>query len=92
LEIVAKDADASPTQIAEARQALADITRLTTRALTVNRLVQTLGRLQQLERTAFGLDEPEQPPPVDEAADLSDEELEARIQERLERLNARRAG
>lgn len=89
LEIVAKDADASPTQIAEARAALADITKLTTRVMSMNRLVQSMSRLQQLERTAFGLDEPEQPPPVDEAADLSDEELNARIEERLERLNAR---
>lgn len=89
LELVAKDADATPAQILEARQALAELTRLPNRILSVNRLVQAMGRLQQLERTAFGLDEPEQPPPVDEMADLSDEELERRIEERLERLGRR---
>jgi hypothetical protein len=89
IELVAKDADATPAQIADARAALAEITRLPNRILSVNRLVQAMGRLQQLERTAFGLDEPEQPPPVDEVGELSDEELNRRIEERLERLNAR---
>lgn len=61
------------------RSDLAAVARLPTRILSVQRLSQALTRLQHLERQAFGLDEPEQPPPVDEMADLSDEELDARI-------------
>lgn len=63
------------------REDLAAVARLPTRILSVQRLSQALTRLQVLERQAFGLDEPEQPPPVDEMADLSDEELDARIAE-----------
>ena len=86
LDVVANDAKATATQIGEARLALAEISRLPTRILSAGRLAQAMGRLQQLERTAFGLDEPEQPAPVDEMADLSDEELQQRIEERLARL------
>lgn len=86
LDVVASDANATATQIGEARLALAEIARLPTRILSAGRLAQAMGRLQQLERTAFGLDEPEQPAPVDDMADLSDEELEARIKERNARL------
>lgn len=81
--------DMSAGQIAEARAAFNDLSRLPNRILSVQRLSQAMTRLQSLERTAFGLDEPEQPPPVDDAAELSDDELDARIQEKIERLKSR---
>jgi hypothetical protein len=84
--------DMTEAQIADARAALSDLTKLPTRSLAFQRLSQSMVRLQQMQRVAFGLDEPEQPPLVDEAADLSDEELEVRIHERLARLHARREG
>lgn len=92
MEVLVGGDDMTEAQIADARLALSDLTKLPTRSLAFQRLSQSMVRLQQMQRVAFGLDEPEQPPPVDEAADLSDDELEARIDERLARLNARRAG
>lgn len=89
LEVLVGGEDMTAAQIADARTAFTDLSRLPTRILSVQRLSQAMTRLQSLERTAFGLDEPEQPPPVDDAADLSDEELDARIQAKVERLNSR---
>lgn len=68
-------------QIAALRDGVNSITKLPSRILSVQRLAQTMTRVQALERQAFGLDDPEAPPPVDEMADLSDEVLEARINE-----------
>lgn len=48
-------------QISEARDAFSDLTKLPNRVLTVQRLSQAMTRLQQMERVAFGLDEPEDP-------------------------------
>jgi len=63
------------------RSDLQAVARLPMRVLSVQRMTQAMTRLQLLERRAFGLDEPEQPPPVDELAELSDEELERRIEQ-----------
>lgn len=79
------ESDADAERLEALRDDLAAVSRLPSRILSVQRLTQAMTRLQLLERTAFGLDDPEQPPPVDELADLSDEELEARINERLTR-------
>lgn len=87
LEILVGGDEMTQAQISDARAAFADLSRLPTRIMSVQRLAQAMARLQALERTAFGLDEPEQPPPVDELADLSDDELDARIEARLERLD-----
>ncbi len=89
MEVLNGGDDMTAAQIADARSAFADLQRLPTRVLSVQRLAQTMTRLQALERTAFGLDDPEQPPPVDEVGDLTDEELDARINERIERLGHR---
>lgn len=89
MEVLTGGDDMSEAQIADARLALSDLTKLPTRSLAFQRLSQAMVRLQQMQRVAFGLDEPEQPPPVDDIADLSDDELNARIDERLNRLNAR---
>lgn len=75
--------DATADQIETVRADVAALTKLPTRILAAQRLTQAVTRLQLLERRAFGLDDPEQPPPVDEMADLSDDELDARINERL---------
>lgn len=79
------ESDADAQRLEALRDDLAAVSRLPSRILSVQRLTQAMTRLQLLERTAFGLDDPEKPPPVDELADLSDEELEARINERLTR-------
>jgi hypothetical protein len=92
LEVLTGGDEMTAHQVAEARDALTDLQRLPSRILSVQRVAQAMTRLQMLERKAFGLDEPEQPPPVDEVADLSDEELDARIQARLANLDAKRAG
>jgi hypothetical protein len=86
LEVLTGGEDMTAAQVADARAALADLQRLPSRILSVQRLATAMARLQTMERTAYGLDNPEQPPPVDELADLSDEELDARINERLARL------
>jgi hypothetical protein len=52
-------------QIAEARDAFTDLTKLPSRVLTVQRLSQAMTRLQQMERVAFGLDEPDDPAGAD---------------------------
>jgi len=70
-------------QLSAMREGIAAVTKLPTRILGVQRLSQAIGRVQALERQAFGLDDPETPPPVDEIGDLSDEELDARISERM---------
>lgn len=92
LEVLTGGDDMTAHQVAEARDAFADLQRLPSRILSVQRVAQAMTRLQMLERKAFGLDEPEQPPPVDEVGDLSDDELDARIQARLANLDATRAG
>lgn len=92
LEVLTGGDDMTEAQIADARLALSDLTKLPTRSLAFQRLSQSMVRLQAMQRVAFGLDDPEQPPPVDEAADLSDEELDARINERLNRIQSRRQG
>lgn len=92
LEILVGGDEMTQAQISDARAAFADLSRLPTRIMSVQRLAQAMARLQSLERTAFGLDDPAQPPPVDELADLSDEELDRRIGERLERLSQKRPG
>lgn len=70
-------------QVAELRGAVSAVVKLPTRSLVAQRLSATWGRVIALERQAFGLDDPEAPPPVDEIGELSDEELDARISERL---------
>jgi hypothetical protein len=81
-EILATE-DATAEQIDTVRADVAALTRLPSRILSVQRLAQAVTRLQLLERRAFGLDDPEQPPPVDELGDIPDDELDAKINERL---------
>lgn len=90
LEVLVGGDEMTQAQIADARAAFADLSKLPTRIMSVQRLSQAMARLQTLERTAFGLDEREQPPPVDELGDLSDEELDASIRARFERLEQSR--
>lgn len=78
-----EDDSLTQEQVASLREGIAAVTKLPTRILGVQRLSQAIGRVQALERQAFGLDDPETPPPVDEIGDLSDEELDARINERI---------
>lgn len=92
MEILVGGDDMTEAQIADARAALSDLTKLPTRSLAFQRLSQSMVRLQTMQRVAFGLDEPEQPPPVDEVGDLSDDELDARINERLNRIESSRKG
>lgn len=61
LEILVGGDDMTETQIAEARAAFNEVTRLPTRILSVQRLSQAMSRLQLLERKAFGLDDEEDP-------------------------------
>jgi hypothetical protein len=75
--------DLTQDQIASLRDGVNAVTKLPSRILSVQRLAQTVTRVQALERQAFGLDDPETPPPVDEIGDLSDQDLDARISERL---------
>lgn len=86
LEVLTGGDEMTAADVADARQAFNDLQRLPNRILSVQRLATAMARLQSMERTAFGLDDPEQPPPVDEVGDLSDDELDRRIGERLERL------
>lgn len=87
MDILTGDGDMTAGELEDARIAFANLMAQPTRSLSLQRMCQTMARLQQLERTAFGLDDPDdKPPPPEEAGDLSDEELEARIKERSERL------
>lgn len=70
-------------QVAELRAGVSAIVKLPARSLVMQRLATTAGKLIGLERQAHGLDDPEAPPPVDEIGDLSDQDLDARISERL---------
>jgi len=78
--------DLNQEQLAALRDGVNTLTKLPTRILSVQRLTQTIARAQQLERQAFGLDSPEEAPPVDEVADLSDDELNQRINEHIGQL------
>lgn len=86
IAVMLEDPDLKPDQLAKARDELTAATRLPTRILAAQRLTQAFARLQQLERKAFGLDTPEDKPQVDEMSDLSDEDLDARINERIRQL------
>lgn len=74
----------------EARQSLGDLMKLPQRILSAQRLAQVFGRLQPLERRAFGLDDDVPPPPDDELTELSDEDLDRRTEELLARRRSRR--
>jgi hypothetical protein len=83
-----QDDSLTQEQVAELREAVSNVVKLPMRSLVVQRLSSTYAKLQTLERQAYGLDDPEAPPPVDELADLSDEELEQRINERIKQSRA----
>jgi hypothetical protein len=75
--------DLNQEQLSALRDGVNALTKLPVRILSVQRLAQTVTRVQALERQAHGLDDPETPPPIDEIGDLSDQDLDARISERL---------
>lgn len=89
VDVLQADEHLTAKETMEARQALSDLMKLPARILSAQRLSQVMGRLQPLERRAFGLDDEVPPPPDDELTELSDEELQRRIEEQLERRNAR---
>lgn len=78
-----EDDSLTQEQVASLRESISAVTKLPARILSLQRLSQTLSRAQAMERQAHGLDDPEAPPPVDEIGDLSDQDLDARISERL---------
>jgi hypothetical protein len=78
---------ATPAQEAKARQAVRQALDTGSRVASVKQLAETLTKLHAGERVAFSLDDEEAPPP-DSPSELSDEELDRRINERL---NANRA-
>jgi hypothetical protein len=86
IAVMLEDPDMTPAQLARAREELNAATRLPTRILSAQRLTQAFTRLQHMERQAFGLDDKDEPPPVDELGDLSDEELNKAINERIQQL------
>lgn len=78
-----EDDSLTQEQVASLRESISAVTKLPARILSLQRLSQTISRAQAMERLAHGLDDPEAPPPVDEIGDLSDQDLDARINERL---------
>lgn len=86
VEIMSKDAELTASELATVRSTYADLSRLPSRVLTLNRLITAMGRLQELERRAFNLDEPDQPEQVDILAEIPDDKLDHQIRERMQRL------
>lgn len=89
VEVLAAGEELTAKETLDARCALNDLMKLPARILSAQRLSQVMGRLQPLERRAFGLDDDVPPPPDDELTELSDEELERRTEEALERRRTR---
>lgn len=89
VEVLQADEQLTAKETLEARAALSDLMKLPARILSAQRLAQVMGRLQPLERRAFGLDDDVPPPPEDELTELSDEELARRTEELLERRKPR---
>lgn len=89
VDVLQADEQLTASETLEARQALGDLMKLPARILSAQRLAQVMGRLQPLERRAFGLDDDVPPPPDDELTELSDEELDRRTEELLERRRSR---
>ena len=86
-ELMAKPDDKGLDKLNELYQ---KIIGLPTRTKTMKDLAETLKTLIGLEREAYGINA--STPPADDTEKLTDEELNARIQERFERLDAARAG
>nr|DAQ81584.1 MAG TPA: hypothetical protein [Caudoviricetes sp.] len=84
------DEQLTATETLEARQVLGELMKLPQRILSFTRLTQAMGRVQPLERRAFGMDDDVPPPPDDELTELSDEELDRRTEELLERRRSKR--
>lgn len=89
LEVLVGGDEMTATQVADARSAFTDLSKLPTRILSVQRIAQAMTRLQSMERTAFGLDDDVPPQLDDEFTELSDEELDRRTEELLERRRSR---
>lgn len=81
----AVQSDMSETELMTARGAFNALMKLSSRVASIQKLADTLTKVQTLERKAFGLDEEGGEDP-DDAANLSDAELDARIEEKLGRL------
>lgn len=86
LEKITEDADQKTMDAARAR--FAELMRLHNRVASAQKLMLAVKDAQALERQAYGLDDDK--PDGSEFSDLTDEELDARI-EALQRAHARRA-
>lgn len=85
-ERITEDMDEKALQ--SARQQFREFMRLHARVGSAQKLMLAIKDAQNLERQAYGLDDDHKP--GDDFADLSDEELDAKIEE-LQRAHARRA-
>ncbi len=83
-EILAGDG-AEPSDVMKARQVVSKAVSLTSRIGGIKALAETLTKLQTAERTAFGLDEEAEKGKDTDLDRLTDEELDARINEHLAR-------
>lgn len=80
-DILTAGDELTAAQVSAARDAFADLTRLPNRVLTIQRLSQAMTRLQQMERVAFSLDEPDDPASADVgvASSLTDAQRSSRL-------------
>lgn len=89
VEVLSAGEEFTASETMEARQAVSDLVKLPNRILSAQRIAQVMARLQPLERKAFGLDDDIAPAAVDAFDELSDEELDRRIDEGYERHRPR---
>lgn len=89
VEVLGAGQEFTASETLEARQAVSDLVKLPNRILSAQRIAQVMARLQPLERKAFGLDDDIAPAAVDAFDELSDEELDRRIDEGYERHRPR---
>lgn len=89
VEVLAAGEEFTASETLEARQAVTELMKLPNRILSAQRIAQVMARLQPLERKAFGLDDDVAPVAVDAFDELSDEELDRRIDEGYERHRPR---
>jgi hypothetical protein len=89
VEVLAAGEEFTSSETLEARQAVTELMKLPNRILSAQRIAQVMARLQPLERKAFGLDDDVAPAAVDAFDELSDEELDRRINEGYERHRPR---
>jgi hypothetical protein len=89
-EILAGGEDAKPEDVDKARRAVRRALDVSSRVSSAKQLADAIAKLQERERITFRLDEKEKPGATMD--DLSDDELERKIEQANERLGFKRAG